>query len=1083
MKAWYLTNNWDLRTTQSATFDYVVQRSMRMLESQDCENFLESVYPSSKYQVLPVAVRHISRVCLAQLESLQSTNSPPPSEATSTKVSDKDEDEDEDKVEDKDKDNNNNNDKDKNKNKGKGKDKGKDKDKDKASAKDKDQVKTKDKASAKDKDKTLPLALSLALSLSLAFTLSLALVLSLVLSLSLALALALSLALPLAKGKASAKNKAKFSVKNKAKFSVKNKAKASVKNKNKSSAKDRNKSNAKDKASSKNKAKAKSKYYSPTRPSLQTLRSLWPRVRVVLIRVVDPLEVDTIWHYDVSITPEIPTAKARKLWKIIEKLPELAKTKIVFDGNCNAYAAKELELEKFSKKVKLPEESRAEFTVKMNRIAVINLEELHRFLRREGPITPGCITAIQALNITMTHKIFSDSVSFGRSAFSPQNAVNLGGGVEKWEGVFQSVRPGQGRLYANIDVASTAFYKAGNVADLMGEVVHRPVRELNNLQKYDYQTLNKHFKGCSFTVTHRGDSHKRRYKASGLSMMPAEKVFFNQETNGGKTVKVSIPEYYRTAYKLRLQLPFLPCLGVQGRDGTMYFPAEVCNVVPGTRYTRKLNEDQATAMTRSTCIRPDIRAEKIRALHTKLDMPRNEYMKGFGMEVARDMTVVPARVLPPPRIQYKGNVPVTPQFGGWQLNPSRKMVQGSTLASWGVLVYDRENRLDRPKINNFLRFLTSTLQENGMNVTQPNPPIMYSQIGAVDKNVEAMVSSIQQANQNRQLPQLIFVVMPFKSQTYSAIKTYCETTHRIGVMTQCALSKNIFKPNKQYCGNLGLKINTKLGGVNNTLDKNAIPFLTQKPTMIIGADVIHPAPGQSRPSVVAVVASMDSMSFKYSGRLKVQDSRVEVIEGLKSLVHQLLVSFKEKNRVYPQRILFYRDGVSEGQYAEIMQKEVAAVKEACEQAQIKALVTFCVVKKRHHARLFPMNANEADRSGNCVAGTVVDTVITHPTEFDFYLQSHGGLQGTSRPTLYHVILDEYGFKSDELQELTYRLCHVYARCTKSVSIVPSVYYAHLLAYRARHYQGEFSDTASMASSSTMDNFETANGIRDLMYFV
>lgn len=30
-----------------------------------------------------------------------------------------------------------------------------------------------------------------------------------------------------------------------------------------------------------------------------------------------------------------------------------------------------------------------------------------------------------------------------------------------------------------------------------------------------------------------------------------------------------------------------------------------------------------------------------------------------------------------------------------------------------------------------------------------------------------------------------------------------------------------------------------------------------------------------------------------------------------------------------------------------------------------------------------MNPKEADRSGNCVAGTVVDTVITHPTEFDF----------------------------------------------------------------------------------------------------
>jgi eukaryotic translation initiation factor 2C len=89
------------------------------------------------------------------------------------------------------------------------------------------------------------------------------------------------------------------------------------------------------------------------------------------------------------------------------------------------------------------------------------------------------------------------------------------------------------------------------------------------------------------------------------------------------------------------------------------------------------------------------------------------------------------------------------------------------------------------------------------------------------------------------------------------------------------------------------------------------------------------------------------------------------------------------------------------------------------------------------------------------------------------LQSHGGLQGTSRPTLYHVLQDENKFTSDTLQALTYRLCHIYARCPKSVSIVPAVYYAHLLAYRARHYQGsDYSDTASSISGSDAGNAPT-----------
>jgi len=38
-----------------------------------------------------------------------------------------------------------------------------------------------------------------------------------------------------------------------------------------------------------------------------------------------------------------------------------------------------------------------------------------------------------------------------------------------------------------------------------------------------------------------------------------------------------------------------------------------------------------------------------------------------------------------------------------------------------------------------------------------------------------------------------------------------------------------------------------------------------------------------------------------------------------------------------------------------------------------------------------------------------------------------------------------------LQALSYNLCHVYARCTRVVSVVPPVYYAHLVGRRARFH--------------------------------
>lgn len=80
--------------------------------------------------------------------------------------------------------------------------------------------------------------------------------------------------------------------------------------------------------------------------------------------------------------------------------------------------------------------------------------------------------------------------------------------------------------------------------------------------------------------------------------------------------------------------------------------------------------------------------------------------------------------------------------------------------------------------------------------------------------------------------------------------------------------------------------------------------------------------------------------------------------------------------------------------------------EACEQKKIKPSIVIIAVDRRHHVRFFPMNKQEADNSGNCKAGTVVDKDIIHPLEFEFYLQSHQGVLGTSRPARYRVLHDD-----------------------------------------------------------------------------
>ncbi|KAK8780107.1 hypothetical protein V5799_018553 [Amblyomma americanum] len=92
-----------------------------------------------------------------------------------------------------------------------------------------------------------------------------------------------------------------------------------------------------------------------------------------------------------------------------------------------------------------------------------------------------------------------------------------------------------------------------------------------------------------------------------------------------------------------------------------------------------------------------------------------------------------------------------------------------------------------------------------------------------------------------------------------------------------------------------------------------------------------------------------------------------------------------------------RDGVSEGQFLEVRNREVSAIRLACKELSpnetYEPALTFIVVQKRHHTRFMP--ANDRDGVGKCrnvPPGTTVDSVVTHPLDFDFFLCSHFGIQ-------------------------------------------------------------------------------------------
>lgn len=88
----------------------------------------------------------------------------------------------------------------------------------------------------------------------------------------------------------------------------------------------------------------------------------------------------------------------------------------------------------------------------------------------------------------------------GRSVYIPDGARDLGGGIEKWDGIFQSVRPGQGQCFVNIDTTATAFVKGGNAAEVIGGILN--LRDLRApIRNGGLARVESLLKGCDFTVT------------------------------------------------------------------------------------------------------------------------------------------------------------------------------------------------------------------------------------------------------------------------------------------------------------------------------------------------------------------------------------------------------------------------------------------------------------------------------------------------------------------------------------------------------------------------------------------------------
>lgn len=781
-----------------------------------------------------------------------------------------------------------------------------------------------------------------------------------------------------------------------------------------------------------------------------------------------------VHHYEIQIQPDKCPRKVNR--EIIETMVHayskiFTTLKPVFDGRSNLYTRDPLPIgnDKMELEVTLPGEGKDRvFRVAIKWQAQVSLFALEEAL--EGRTRQIPFDAILALDVVMRHLPSMTYTPVGRSFFSTPDGYYhpLGGGREVWFGFHQSVRPSQWKMMLNIDVSATAFYKSQPVIEFMCEVLD--IRDVNEQRKplTDSQRVKftKEIKGLKIEITHCG-TMRRKYRVCNVTRRPAQMQSFPLQLENGQTVECTVAKYFLDKYKMKLRFPHLPCLQVGQEHKHTYLPLEVCNIVAGQRCIKKLTDMQTSTMIKATARSAPDREREIQSLVKRADFNNDAYVHEFGLTISNSMMEVRGRVLPPPKLQYGGRMssitaqvnPISsqglfaskqqalPNAGVWDMR-GKQFFTGVEIRVWAIACFAPQRTVREDSLRSFTQQLQKISNDAGMPIIgQP----CFCKYATGPDQVEPMFRYLKSTFQALQL---VVVVLPGKTPVYAEVKRVGDTV--LGMATQCVQAKNVNKTSPQTLSNLCLKINVKLGGINSILVPSIRPKVFNEPVIFMGADVTHPPAGDNKkPSIAAVVGSMDAHPSRYAATVRVQQHRQEIIQELSSMVRELLLMFYKSTGGYkPHRLIMYRDGVSEGQFIHVLQHELTAVREACIklEADYKPGITFIIVQKRHHTRLFCADKKEqSGKSGNIPAGTTVDIGITHPTEFDFYLCSHQGIQGTSRPSHYHVLWDDNHFDADELQCLTYQLCHTYVRCTRSVSIPAPAYYAHLVAFRARYH--------------------------------
>ncbi|XP_046871685.1 piwi-like protein 2 [Hypomesus transpacificus] len=619
----------------------------------------------------------------------------------------------------------------------------------------------------------------------------------------------------------------------------------------------------------------------------------------------------------------------------------------------------------------------------------------------------------------------------GRNHYDPESAVILGKHrLQVWPGYSSCIKHTDGGLYLSVDVSHKVL-RNDSVLDVMN-VIYQQSRE-------SFQDeCTKELIGSIIITRY----NNRTYRIDDIEWSKSPKDTFTM-ADGSQT---SFIDYYSKNYGITIKEMDQPMLVHRPKErskpgGKQVITGEIL-LLPELSFMTGIPDK----------MRKDFRAMKDLTMHINVSAEQHtqslkQLLKNitgspealtelarWGLDIGLDIMVTQGRSLPLETICLKSASFVT----GADVNWSREVVRDASISCipmncWAIFF----PRRCAEQVEELVATFGKVAGPMGVRLNRP------VRVELRDDRTETYVKSIHsQLTSEPNLQMVVCIITGNRDDLYSAIKKLC--CAQSPVPSQVINARTISQPQKlrSIAQKIMLQMNCKLGGELWTVN---VPL---KHLMVIGVDVHHDA-SRKHQSVMGFVASLNSLLTRWYSRVTFQMPHEEIINGFRVCLLAALQKYYEANHSFPEKIVVYRDGVSDGQLKMVELYEVPQLLKCFEALpNYEPKLTFVVVQKRISTTLYSCSG---DRFGTSLPGTVLDHTVTNREWVDFYLMAHQVRQGCGLPTHYISVYNSAKLTPDHMQRLTFKMCHMYWNWPGTIRVPAPCKYAHKLAFLSGQY--------------------------------